>query len=219
MKSNALSAAILLASVGATFLSTAAFAADPGSDLYIGGSMALNRPSNLGGKIDSSLSNQGVTSTTSASNGSTNPGLHLGYRLNPNFAVEATYDRVGSVNLNSSVTAPAADTAVGSWKSRGLGLHVLGIQPIDQQLSVFGRVGVEQWRTSLNLASNAAGATNVNTVGTNMSLALGAGAAYAITPKVDLTGELTRYSRVGNASTTGQAGLNAFSVGVRYHFM
>lgn len=219
MKSNALWPAIVLVSAGAVFSTQAAFAADPSSDLYIGGSVTLKRTNNLGGKIDSSLSNQGLASTTSASSSSTNPSLHLGYRLNPNFAVEATYDRVGSLSLNSAITSPAADTAVGSWKSRGLGIHVLGIQPIDQKLSVYGRLGVEQWRTSLNLASNVAGATNVNTTGSNMSLVLGAGAAYALTPAVDVTGELTRYNRVGNASTTGQAGLNSFNIGLRYHFM
>ena len=69
------------------------------------------------------------------------------------------------------------------------------------------------------MTSNASGATAIATSASNTSLALGAGAAYAITPSIDLTGELIHYNRIGNANTTGQTALNSFNIGMRYHFM
>ena len=219
MKLNKFCSAILFASIGCAFITPSVFAADVGSDIYIGGALSLRTNPNLGGKIDSALSSQGFSSATSAGNSSGNPSLRLGYRINPNLAVEASYDRTGNLNLQSAISAPTSDTATGSWSSRGLGLHVLGIQPIDTKWSVYGRLGVEQWRTSLNLASNAGGATSVATQSSNMTLALGAGTAYALTSNLDATGEFIHYNNVGNATSTGRVGLNTFNVGLRYHFM
>lgn len=209
----------LLTSVGAGLAAPAAFAADPASDLYIGASVSSKSASSLGGGIDTALANQGLGSSTSVGNSSTNPGLRLGYRINPNFAVEATYDRAGVMNLQSSIASPAADTASGSWKANGIGLHALGILPIDSKWSVYGRLGVEQWHTSLNLASNAGGATSVSNTSSNTSLAVGAGTAYALTPNLDVTAELVRYNRVGDPANTGRVGLSDFNIGLRYHFL
>ena len=108
---------------------------------------------------------------------------------------------------------------MGGWKSRGLGLHVLGIAPIDKDWSLYGRLGMENWRTSANLASNAGGTTGLSTNATNWGLVLGAGASYAVSRNLDATAELTRYSNVGVQNTTGRTNVNALSLGVLYHFL
>ena len=206
-------------SLAAGLAAPAAHAADisTGTGLYLGGSISFNHVSDLGAKIDSSLASQGYNSSTSADSWSTNPSLRLGYQFNPNFALEGTYDRVGNMGLESSLSSPA-DMASGDWKSWGLGLHALGIVPIDSKWSVYGRLGVEQWHTSLGLTSNTGGPTSLSNSDDTTSLALGAGVSYALTPNIDATAELIHYTRVGDADSTGRSGLNELSLGLRYHF-
>lgn len=206
--------------LGLGLAAPAARAADgnAGTGLYVGGAISFNHATDLGAKIDAALAGQGYNSSTSADSWNTNGDLRLGYRFTPNFALEGSYDRVGNVGLQSTLLAPTPDTASGNWKSWGLGLHAVGIVPIDSQWSVYGRLGVEQWHTSLNLMSNVGGPTNLSGSDNNTSLALGAGVSYALTRNVDATAELVHYSRVGDASGTGRTGLNQFSLGLRYHF-
>jgi OOP family OmpA-OmpF porin len=214
-----LSAAAL--SLGAALAAQPALAAplaSPSQDVYLGGNIAFSRAPGVGGSIDGALGNQGLGSSTSTGTPGSTAGLRLGYRINPNLAVEASYDRIGSTDLQSAITSPAADSATGTWKAHGFGLHVLGIAPVDKQWSVYGRAGVEQWHTSLDTASAGGSTANVSTTGSNTALALGAGAAYAISPKVDATAELVHYSRVGT-SATGSSAVNQVNFGLRYHFL
>ncbi|WP_411882310.1 porin family protein [Polaromonas sp. YR568] len=214
-----LSAAAL--SLGAALAAQPALAAplaSPSQDVYLGGNVAFSRAPGLGGSIDGALGSQGLASSTSTGTPGSTAGLRLGYRLNPNLAVEASYDRIGSTDLQAAITSPAADTASGTWKAHGFGLHVLGIAPLDNQWSVYGRAGVERWHTSLDTASATGGTANVSTTGSNTSLALGAGVAYAISPNVDATAELVRYNRVGT-SATGSSAVNQVNFGLRYHFL
>jgi opacity protein-like surface antigen len=187
-------------------------------DVYLGGNIAASRASGLGGSIDGALGNQGLASSTSTSTPGTTGGLRLGYRFNPNLALEASYDRIGSTDLQSAIASPAADSATGTWKAHGFGLHVLGIAPLDNQWSLYGRAGVEQWHTSLDTASATGSTANVSTTGSNTSLALGAGVAYAISSNVDATAELVHYNRVGT-SATGVSAVNQVNFGLRYHFL
>ena len=219
MKLNSLLSTIGLACTGAVLVTSSAFAAEPLADVYIGGGLSYNNASGLGGKIDSALGNQGLGATHStADSNSTNPNVHLGYQLNSNFAIEGSYDRIGTMNVQTAVPS-TGDTASGTWKANGVGLSVVGKWPIDNKWSVYGRLGAEQWRTSLHLASNAGGATNVGATSTTTGLVTGLGTAYSLSRHVDATAEYTHYDRVGSTSVTGQTGINAFSLGVNYHFM
>ncbi len=204
--------------VALSFGMTAAHADEPTTGLYIGTALGYNKSSNLNGRIDGALSTQGIGSTTSSGNTNVTPNFKLGYIINPSFAIEASYDSVGAINLQSSISSPAADTALGTWKATGMGLHMLGISPLYSQWSIVGRVGYESWKSTLNLTSNAGGTTAVATTSTNGGLVLGAGLSYAMSKNVDATGDFIHYFGVGNNATTGQSGINTFNVGMRYHF-
>ena len=205
--------------LGLGVMAPAAFAAGPTApDIYIGGNIAVNRATDLGGKIDSSLASQGIGASSSADKSSLDPSLRLGYKVTPNFALEASYDHISSHDVNSTISSPTADTASGHWKADGLGLHAVGIVPIDQNLSVYGRLGVEQFHTKFDLSSNASGSTAVSGSGHNTSLVLGAGLSYAINKNLDTVVEYNRFNHVGDAST-GRSAVNQFNVGLRYHFL
>jgi OmpA-OmpF porin, OOP family len=218
MKLNVFLATLSCALAGSAVLAPAARAAEPAPDVYVGGGLSFNHTHRLGERVDTALAAQGIGAATSADSSSTNTGLRLGYRVNPNLAFEASYDRVGTMNTQSTVATPGADTASGTWKAHGYGLHVLGIKPIDKQWSVYGRAGVEQWHTAMGTSSNAAGATNVAARSVNTGLALGVGTSYALTSSLDATGELMHYTKVGASDSTGRTGLNTVNVGLRYHF-
>jgi OmpA-OmpF porin, OOP family len=188
------------------------------SNVYIGAAVSQNRASGLDGKVDNAWANQGFGASSSTERSSTNPNLQLGYRINRNLSVEATYDRIGNLGVQSSVATPGVDTASGQWKAHGVGLHALVSQPLNDKWSVQGRVGLERWHTSLGMTSNTAGAANLNTSANNLSLVLGAGAAYAISRNVDATAELIHNNRVGD-SATGRTSVNTVNMGLRYHFM
>ena len=94
-----------------------------------------------------------------------------------------------------------------------------GIAPLDDKWSLYGRVGVERWKTSLDLSSNSGGSTSYSASSSHTSLALGAGTAYAISRNVDATAELVHYNHLGDTTSTGRTGLNQFNLGLRYHFM
>jgi len=216
MKLHSLLSSIGLACTGAVLISSAAFAAEPVAGVYIGGGLTYNGASGLGGKIDSAMGAQGMGTSSTADINSTNPNVRLGYQLNSNFSIEGSYDRVGKMNVQST---GSADTASGTWKANGVGLSVVGRLPIDNKWAVYGRLGAEQWRTSLNLTSNTGGATNAGSSSITTDLVTGLGTAYSVSRNIDATAEYIHYDRVGSTSATGQTGLNTFNVGMNYHFM
>jgi opacity protein-like surface antigen len=218
MKPRTFCASVATLALAAGPMAPAAHAQQAGTGLYLGGQVSFDQTGDLGSSIDAALADQGDRSRSTADSWSSNPGLRLGYQFSPNFALEGSYDRVGNLGLESALSAPAPDSAAGNWKSWGLGLHALGILPIGSKWSVYGRLGVEQWHTSLSLTSNAGGPTRLSGSDDNTSLALGAGVSYALTPHVDATAELTHYTRVGDTASTGSTGLNELSLGLRYHF-
>jgi opacity protein-like surface antigen len=213
------SVAMLSMAISLAVTATTAQAQSSEQNIYVGAGLSINRSSHLGSKIDGALGAQGISSSSSATASSTNPNLRLGYQINPNWAVEASYDRIGNLAAQSTVSQPSADTANGNWNARGYGLHVLGIVPVDQKFSVYGRIGVEQWNTHLSLASTTGGTTQLSNTSSNTSLAVGAGTSYKLSKTLDLTGEFTRYTAVGAMTTTGQEPVNQFSAGLRLHFM
>jgi OmpA-OmpF porin, OOP family len=204
---------------GTAFIAAPAFAAELVAGVYLGGGLSFSNVTDLDGKIDAANANQGQGTTSSADGSKTNGNLRLGCRINPNLAVEATYDQVGGMNVQSTVASRGADVASGTWKSNGRGMHVLGILPVGKDWSVYGRVGVEQRNTLLNLASTQGGATGPSSMATNNTLTLGAGAAYAESHKLDATDEYLHYNRVGDDALTGSNGVDKVNVGLLYHFM
>jgi len=100
----------------------------------------------------------------------------LGYRFNPNFAVEgeASFgvkdDNVGAVNVE-------LDHAVGVFG--------VGILPVTPQFDIFGRVGYGQVKASASVPG-------FNVAADEDGFAYGAGAQYMLTPKFGLRGDYTR---------------------------
>src|ERR1019366_10613742 len=89
--------------------------------------------------FDNALSVGGVTGLSSNNTGSGNQWrLQVGYKFNPYFAVEAGYMDLGTANYSATF---AGGTANATEKAGGLDFAALGILPVTDTLSVFGKVG------------------------------------------------------------------------------
>ena len=170
-----------------------------------------------GGDIDGVFANQGITSSSSIDRHDTAWSLNLGYQFNPYFALEGGYVDFGKYDLKGDVSAPAADTIDGRYKAYGYDLSAVGILPLQQGLSVYGKAGVFHSRSDLEASSS--GAVPVSSASHwGNSGTFGVGAGYDFTKNVVGKLEWNRYLNVGDSSTTGRGDIDLYSVGVAYKF-
>jgi OOP family OmpA-OmpF porin len=138
-----------------------------------------------------------------------------GYQYNKYFAVEGGYFDLGQFGFNTS-TVPAG-TLSGDIKLKGLNLDAVGILPITEKFSVFGRIGVTH--TQANDSFVGTGAVNVlnpNPNSRDTNLKVGLGLQYALTDSLTLRSEIERY-RIDDA--VGNKGdVDLVSVGLVYRF-
>jgi OOP family OmpA-OmpF porin len=189
-------------------LSTGALA---DNDLYVVGEVTHSRDTLKTSTFDSQLTPP-VTS-----NGKSNGNqwrLQLGYKVNPNFAVEAGYIDFGKAKY-SATYGVSGGTAQGTVKAGGFDIAALGILPVADNFSVFGKAGIVAARVKSSLTdATASGEVSSNVI----SPLIGLGASYKVSDNMDVRAEYDHVSNLGKTSTTGKMSANMLSVGVAYHF-
>lgn len=138
-----------------------------------------------------------------------------GYQFNKNFAIEGGYFDLGQFGFTTNTTP--AGTLSGDIKLKGLNLDALGILPITEKFSAFGRIGVTH--TQANDSFVGTGAVNVpnpNPSSRDTNLKVGLGLQYALTDALTVRTEIERY-RIDDA--VGNKGdVDLVSVGLVYRF-
>jgi len=137
-------------------------------------------------------------------------GIFGGYKINRNFAVEACYTDFGKVNATFAV--PAATLEI---KSNAFEVVGVGALPLNQQFSVYGKLGFYRGEAK---ASATLGAFSGSQKETNTDLTLGVGVQYNFNPQLGVRGEWQRYGSMGGDSIGGTFDLDVFAVGVTYKF-
>ena len=138
-----------------------------------------------------------------------------GYQFNRYVALEGGYFNLGKFGYTTS-TSPAGSLS-GDIKLQGLNLDVVGILPLTDKFSAFGRVGVihAQARdnfSSTGLVNRPPSSARQNDTGYKF----GAGVQYAFTDRLSVRGEVERY-RVDDA--IGNKGdIDMATVGLIYRF-
>jgi len=138
-----------------------------------------------------------------------------GYRFNRNFALEGGYFDLGKFGYTAT-TVPAG-TLTGSIKLRGLNLDVVGIVPINEKFSAFGRIGLNhaEARDSFT-GTGSVTVTNPNPSKRDTNYKFGLGIQYDFTPSLGMRVEAERY-RINDA--VGSKGdVDLVSVGLIYRF-
>jgi OOP family OmpA-OmpF porin len=126
--------------------------------------------------------------------------VNLGYRLNRNFALEGAYTDLGKFHFSS---AAAGD---GDVKPKAVSLSAVGILPLQQNFSLYGKAGIAHTETKGLDASD-----------TKDGLLAGAGVMYDFNRNVYAKAGWDRFDDVGN-DATGKGHADLYSLGVGYRF-
>ncbi|MBE0514486.1 outer membrane beta-barrel protein [Sulfurimonas sp.] len=177
------------------------------SGWYIGANIGMSTANVDEGEITKNLTNP------SYSDDESDFGYKLfgGYLFNKNFALEGGYFDLGKFDYSLTT---GTGTAAGDIDIIGLNLDAVGILPITEDFSAFGRVGViyakakDSFSGSLSIPENAKES--------DFNYKFGAGLQYAITDAVAVRLEAERY-RINDA--VGNDGdIDLFSIGLTYRF-
>ena len=192
-----------------------AFADDTGA--YVLGSVGNSQPNIGQSTFDGRLGSAGATNVGSSwENSDWGWKAQLGYQFNRNFALEGGYVNLGDVSYNASYTQ---GTATGDYKVDGWDVAGLGILPLDNNFSMFGKLGVIDARVTADLFGTwLNGVGNANDAVTSWRPEYGFGAMYNFTRNTGLRLEFEQINGVGNSSTTGQANVDLMSLGATYRF-
>lgn len=144
--------------------------------------------------------------------------LHLGYQFNRNFALEAGYTDFGKFVLSTATTGPAANVG-GSVRAYAWSLEAVGLAPVSERFSVFGKLGLQRWDTDAHLAATNAGVASSTTLGARGNdWKLGLGARYDLSRNVGVRFEWERFVNVGESATTGRGDIDLIAIGLQYRF-
>lgn len=215
MKSATASGTLALAALAAV-ASPYAVAADTGwyGGLNIGRSSAKIDNAN----ITSNLLGGGFV-TTSITNDDSDSGFKLfgGYKYNKNFALEGGYFDLGSFGYTATTAAPNAGTLTGNIKLRGLNLDAVGVLPMTDKFSAFGRAGLNyaEARDSFS-GTGAVIVLDPNRSKRDTNYKFGAGLQYDFTQSLGMRAEVERY-RINDA-VGGKGDVDLLSVGLVYRF-
>ena len=129
--------------------------------------------------------------------------VNLGYRLNRNFALEGAYTDLGKFHFSS---AAAGD---GDVKPKAVSLSAVGILPLQQNFSLYGKAGIAHTETKSGGAFDASDSKD--------GLLAGAGVMYDFNRNVYAKAGWDHFDDVGN-DATGKGHADIYSLGVGYRF-
>lgn len=132
----------------------------------------------------------------------TGVGAYGGYRVNENFAIEATVRNMGNW-----------DTSSGKLSANSLSASVLAIAPLGDAFALYGRLGYA--RNSLDLTKN----SSITSVHENKAL-FGIGGNYSINKHVMLRVEYVNLGKnqIGSGSTGFDIKMQQINAGASYVF-
>ncbi|MDE2599279.1 MAG: outer membrane beta-barrel protein [Rhodocyclaceae bacterium] len=187
------------------------------SGWYAGAKAGVTKARQTDGGINSAFAGQGMTADTSLDQRDNIYSLNLGYQFHKNFALEGGYVDLGKYNFHSNISAPTADTASGDYRVKGWTASAVGILPLNNGFSAYGKLGAVFADTKFNAASDI-GATAIGGTSKSSTRPLyGLGVSYDFTKQVVGKAEWTRYDGLGNGST-GKSDIDTYTVGVAYKF-
>jgi OOP family OmpA-OmpF porin len=195
--------------IAAGLMVTAAFAASPAvlaqqseNKIYIGGAFGQTKLNGGCDDVRSVFSSFGGA-TSSCSDTDNGWKIFGGYQVNRNFAIEATYIDWGG--LSGSGTALGLPLNV-TGDATSFGVAAVGILPLNDRFSVFGKAGVLMTDTKVTARAGAASASESDS---SSELHIGVGMAFNVTQKFAIRAEWER------ATDTE---IDMLSIGVQYRF-
>jgi len=189
-----------------------------GSDLgwYVGGNLGKSSAAIDDERIINSLLSNGFTAATVEDDDHDNGWkLFAGYKVNKNFAVEGGYFDLGEYGF-AATTVPAG-TLNGNIRLKGLNIDAVGILPLTEKLSAFGRMGLNGAKTTASF--DGVGLVNVldpKRSKRDVNYKIGVGLEYAVTQALGIRAEAERYQI--NDAVGNKGDVDLISLGLVYRF-
>jgi OOP family OmpA-OmpF porin len=148
--------------------------------------------------------------------------MALGYAVSPRFAAELAYVDLGRISYDAAGTVSDGEDAVdleltARVKVRGPVLSFLGILPIGEKASIFGRAGIaamqSKWRAT---ASDGEESLSVAESTQRTNGVFGIGGEFNVNARLGVRLEWNRYLKVGTSSENSD--FDAFVAGIRFSF-
>lgn len=193
------------------------FAVADDSGWYIGANAGQSRAKIDDARITAQLLGVGPASIAD-DNRDTGYKLFGGYQFNRNFALEGGYFDLGQFGYTATIPAPTAGTLVGRIRLKGVNIDAVGILPLTEQFSAFGRIGLNyaQARDNFTNTGLVPVPANPNPSKNDTNYKLGLGLQYDFTKSLGMRIEAERY-RINDA--VGNRGdINMYSLGLVYRF-
>lgn len=207
----------ILGLVGCAVMSSSFAVAEDDSFWYVGGNIGQSRAKIDDARITDQLLGNGLaTNSIADDNSNTAYKLFGGYQYNKNFSLEAGYYSLGQFGFVANTTP--AGTLSGDIKLKGLNFDAVGMFPLADKFSAFGRLGLIYSQASDNFSNTGAVPvpTNPNPSKNAMNYKAGLGLQYDFTESLGMRVEAERY-RVDDA--VGNKGdINMYSLGLIYRF-
>ncbi|SMB32296.1 putative OmpA domain protein transmembrane region-containing protein [Sterolibacterium denitrificans] len=166
--------------------------------------------------------------------------LQLGYEFTPHFAIEGGYVDLGRLTYKTSyeTLTPSPfpdvlgditttfDPAHRQARVKGWNIAGVGIYPIDEEWSVFGKLGIiharmqtldTSERLPFNIKHNPFGSTR-NGAESKWSSNIGIGASYRISDTLGIRAEAERFGKVGKREVTGSTDIDLVTLGLTARF-
>lgn len=207
----------ILAASAISLVTAAAFA----GDWYVAGSLGQSKVKDTGkSDIDAALVSVGVTGLSSSLDDTdTAYKLQLGYKFTPNWAIEGGYVDLGQFEYNAAFTGPVAGSANAKIEATGWNIAGVGTLPINDQFSVFGKLGLIDAKVKGSVSATGGGATASGSASKTKAKAnWGIGANYAFDKQWGIRAEWERFNKLGDEDTTGESNVDLLSLGVVLNF-
>ena len=163
-------------------------------------------------KANDACSDVASAGVTSCDDSDTAARIFGGYRINKNFAAEVGYADLGKAKASGVVLGLPASA---EWKATAWDFTAVGILPVNQQFSVFGKLGITAWSVDLNV--NVSGLPGSESASGN-DMTYGVGLQYDFSNQFGLRAEWQQYSSLGDDNTTGQGDVDVMSVSALVRF-
>jgi len=138
--------------------------------------------------------------------------LYAGNRFNENLAVEFGFADLGQTTVKGSGTFFGVPAIVsGEWDTSAFFGAVVGVLPVSENFSLFGKAGLAYWDVDLKGAGGSESDSGLGWMA-------GAGLQFDINRTVGLRVEWENYFDVGDDNKTGQSDVQLLSAGVVFRF-
>lgn len=183
---------------------------------YVVGSVGRSTIATDKERLDGILTTAGAAALTSKLD-KTDTGYKIqgGYQLSQNLAVEGGWVDLGKFNYSATFTGGNAQADA---KASGFNVAALGVLPLNESFSLFGKFGVIYAKVDTSArAVGAGGAAWASASATNWKPNWGLGGTFNVNKQIGIRAEYEQFNKLGDANT-GKDNVDLLSVGVVFKF-